>query len=429
MELHDAAAIRRVAPEVDPRVRDRFARFGVIDRAAEVAGTRAQHQREGRDRDILREKRQFVRAELVVRRGVEDVVTELEVGGNGERERLLRVVRLEVERLGPLLRGAARCIFIPHRPLGVVVVRVTHGRVLHEVVERDGDEPEVDLVEIPRLDRHLRPRRAPVALHLDRKRLLLDSGDDCLALLRTQRLRPFLRVFDGEVVRGDEVVLVSQNLRLRGRAEGDGLGLALVAREEVVEEGREIGVALLLRLLVEGADEFGAVQLGHCEGVEVAVLLVELNQLVVEGETLFARFVGDVLAVEPDGVADGEVEEGRAVGCGDVAMVEKRNPVQELLRLEVVREGEDLGELRLQRPGDFLRRPRRHLVGGGFVVELRGGRAAPAPAAGVLEVGVGEVELEDGLERRRLGIDRGRKGGQPVRGLFIGELRHRLLAD
>ena len=60
-------------------------------------------------------ERQLVRAELVVHRGVEDVVPGLDVGRRRELERLLRIVRLEVERLLPLLRRIALQVLVLHR--------------------------------------------------------------------------------------------------------------------------------------------------------------------------------------------------------------------------------------------------------------------------------------------------------------------------
>ena len=123
-------------------------------------------------------------------------------------------------------------------------------------------------------------------------------------------------------MRGDKVPTFPQPFSLGGRAEGDGLRLAFVAGEEVVKERIKRGVAFLLGLLVEGAHVFGAVQLGHREGGKVAVRLVKLDQAVVEGEPLFKRLVGDALAVELDGVADGEVEERGAVGLGKGAGID-----------------------------------------------------------------------------------------------------------
>ena len=353
----------------------------------------------------------------------------LEIVRGREGERLLLVARLEVERRGPLLRRLALRILVPGRGARVVGGDApAHRLVRDQVLERDGHEPEVDLVQVAGADLDLRPRGAPVALHLEREVLRLDLGDDVRALPAAERLRPLLRVGGGEVVRGDELAPLAQEPGLGGRAEGDGLRPPLVAREEVVEERLERRVALLLRLLVERADVFRALQLRHRERVEVAARVVERDQAAVEREALLERPVGDALAVEVDRVAHREVEERRAEGFGQRPGIEERLPVREALRLERLRAGEDLLELRLERRGDLLRRPRRHLVGRSVVVELRGGRAAPAPLARVLEVGVREVQLQDGLQRRRLRVDRRGEGGEPVGGLLVGELGHRLLA-
>ena len=89
---------------------------------------------------------------------------------------------------------------------------------------------------------------------------------------------------------------------------------------------------------------------------------------------------------------------------------------------------EHLGELSLERCVDLLGRPWRHLLCGRLVVKFRGGLPAPAPANGILFVGMGEVELQDGLDRRGLFVHRCGKGRQPVLRLFVRELSNRLLA-
>ena len=353
----------------------------------------------------------------------------LEIVRGREPERLLLVARLEVERRGPLLRRLALRILVPGRGARAVGGDVlAHRLVRDEVLERDGHEPEVDLVQVAGADLDLRPRGAPVALHLEREVLRLDLGDDVRALPAAERLRPLLRVGGREIVRGDELAPVAQEIGLGGRAERDGLRPPLVAREEGVEERLERRVALLLRLLVERADVFRALQLRHRERVEVAARVVERDQAAVEREALLERLVGDALAVEVDRVAHREVEERRAEGFGQRPGIEERLPVREALGLERLRAGEDLLELRLERRGDLLRRPRRHLLRGGLVVELRRRGAAPAPPARILEVGVREVQLQDGLQRRRLRVDRRGEGREPVLRKVVRELGHRLLA-
>ena len=83
-----------------------------------------------------------------------------------------------------------------------------------------------------------------------------------------------------------------QHYGLFRRAEGDDLRLALVTLDKGDEEPFIACIAFLLRLLRKGADVFGAVQLGHGKGVEVAVGLVELDKTVVEGDAFFKGFVG-----------------------------------------------------------------------------------------------------------------------------------------
>ena len=91
---------------------------------------------------------------------------------------------------------------------------------------------------------------------------------------------------------------------------------------------------------------------------------------------------------------------------------------------------EHLLELRFERSGDLLWRPRRHLVLRRLVIELRGSRASPSPAVGVLLVCVREMELQHSLERSGLRVDgRGERGKPLVRTrLAVGELLHRVFA-
>ena len=82
------AAIRVASPEFDSRTGDGLAGLRAVDRPLELAVAGLEHERERRHRDVLREKRQLVCAELLVRSGVKDVVARLGVRGNRQRELL-----------------------------------------------------------------------------------------------------------------------------------------------------------------------------------------------------------------------------------------------------------------------------------------------------------------------------------------------------
>ena len=319
----------------------------------------------------------------------------------------------------------------PHRTIG------------DEIVKRYRDEPEMHFADVLGLNLDFRPRCAPVAFHLNVERLCFNLGDDGRALLAAGRVGPLRGIRGGEVMSRDKVdcvrffykidisvrMFVRQHPGLPRGNNRDDFGLAVVFLEKAVDKLSECGASRLCRLVVKCEDVLGPVQLGHRTGVELAVLLVERDERVVERKPLLERLVGDRRAVELDCVAHGKIVKRGAVGLGVCAGAEEHNPVRELLFLQLVGIGEDLLELRLKGGGDLLGRPRRHLVLRRVVVELRRGRAAPAPAARVLLVGVGEVELEDGLERRGLGVDGRGERGQPVGGLLVGKARHRLLAD
>ena len=255
----------------------------------------------------------------------------------------------------------------------------------------------MDFVEIPRLDFYLRPRSAPVALHFDIEILRLDVGDDVGAHLPARRIGPLLGIRGGEIMRRDKIVFIAQNAGLDRCRVCGGFRLALVLFEKSVKKSGKRLISRLRRLFIESADILRASYFRHRSRVEVPVRTVELDKRVVERETFFERLVGDRPAVELNRVVHGEVEERRTVLRGPCAALEESRPVVKLHRLEFVRMGEHLGELRLERRGDLLGRPRRHLVHRSRVVELRWSRAAPAPPARVLLVCVGEVELQHGL--------------------------------
>ena len=71
----EASALLRISPKLHLRAFDRLARFREIDRSAEIAVSSLHRKRQGRDGDVLREDRLLVRAELVVRGSVEDIVS------------------------------------------------------------------------------------------------------------------------------------------------------------------------------------------------------------------------------------------------------------------------------------------------------------------------------------------------------------------
>ena len=206
---------------------------------------------------------------------------------------------------------------------------------------------------------------------------------------------------------------------------------AVVFFEKAVDKLRKGGVSHLCRLIVKSENVFGSAQLRHRPRVDVFVRAMELNKRVIEREAFFERLVGNRAAVELNRVAHGEVEERRTVLRGPCAAVEESRPVVELHLLEFVGMREHLPKLRFERSGDLLWRPRRHLVLRGFVVELRRCSASPSPAAGVLLVGVSEMELQHGLERTRLRVDGRGERGEPFVGtrLAVGELLHRVFAD
>ena len=255
----------------------------------------------------------------------------------------------------------------------------------------------MNLVEIPRLHLDRGPRCAPVALDFDVEALRLDVGDDVGAHLPARRIGPLLGIRGGEIMRRDKIVFIAQNAGLDRCRVCGGFRLALVLFEKFVKKSGKRLVSLLLRLFGESADILRASYFRHRSRVEVPVRTVELDERVVKREPLFERLVGDRPAVELNRVVHGEVEERRTVLRGPCAALEESRPVVKLHRLEFVRMGEHLGELRLERRGDLLGRPRRHLVLRRFVVELRRRSAAPAPLARVVLVCVREVELEDGL--------------------------------
>ena len=71
----EASALLRISPKLHLRAFDRLARFREIDRSAEIAVSSLHRKRQGRDGDVLREERLLVRAKLLVRGSVEDVMS------------------------------------------------------------------------------------------------------------------------------------------------------------------------------------------------------------------------------------------------------------------------------------------------------------------------------------------------------------------
>ena len=289
----------------------------------------------------------------------------------------------------------------------------------------------MDFVEIPRLDFYLRPRSAPVALHFDIEILRLDVGDDVGAHLPARGIWPLRGIRGGEVVRDDKVVFIAQNAGLYGCCVCGGFCFAVVILEESVYKLLELCIPRLLRLFIERPDIFRALDLRHRPRVDVSVRAMELDERIVESEAFFERLVGNRRSVERDGIAHGKIVKRGAIGFGVGSGIKERRPVRDLLFLQLVGKGEHLLKLRFKGRRNFLRRPRRHLVLRGFVVELRRSRASPAPAVGVLLVGVREVELQHSLERSGLRVDGRRERGEPFVGtrLAVGELLHRVFAD
>ena len=71
----EASALLWISPKLHLRAFDRLAGFRFVDRSAEFAVSSLHRKRQGRDGDVLREERLLVRAELVVRGSVEDVMS------------------------------------------------------------------------------------------------------------------------------------------------------------------------------------------------------------------------------------------------------------------------------------------------------------------------------------------------------------------
>ena len=237
-ELAEPSASVGIAPELDLCALDRLARLRAIDCSLELAVARLEDEGERRHRDILREERQLVRAELVVRRGVEHVVAGLDVGRRRKDEILLAVRRLEGERLLPLLCRLALDVFELQRVGSVVAASRSADRaVVDQVVERDGHEPKVDFREIARRHLDLRPGRAPVALRLEGELWLFDLGNQVGAPPAADRPRPFRGVCGGKFVRGDAFAVDVEHLGLFRGGDGNDVSLAFMAPDEVVEEG------------------------------------------------------------------------------------------------------------------------------------------------------------------------------------------------
>ena len=426
-QLHEASAPESVPPQLDGRAFDGRAELSAVDCAAERDVAGFENERERSDSDMLREERQLVRAELVVGGGVEYVVTGRQAFRNGTLESLLRIVWLDGQRLLPLLRGLARQVLVLHR-VARAAGEFAHRPVFDEFRERDRHEAEVDFRDVLRRHGDFRPWGAPVALRLEGKLLALDLRHDVGALLPAQGLRVLRRELRRELARGNEIAALGNSLRLLRGDDGSDLGLPVVSGNQLVKRRIKSRVARLRRLFVEGVDVLGGFQLGHGERVHVAVFAMERDQLVVEGEPLGKRLVGNRPAIEGNRVSDGEVEKRRAVRLGSRTFIEDRLPVRERLLLELGLVGEHLGELRLERCVDLLRRPGRHLLGGRLFVQLRRLRAAPAPIPRRVLVDMGEVELEHGLERGGLRVDGGRERGDAVLGLVVGKLLCRVLA-
>ena len=175
----EASALLRIPPELHLRAFDRLAGFREIDRSAEIAVSSLHRERERCDGDVLREERLLVRAELVVRGSVEDIVSAWQALRNGAGEFLLGITGLQIEFLRPLFcRNAFQVIVFDRRSCIAVVRLLAHRAVLDEIVETHAHEAKMNLVEIPRLHLDLRPRCAPVALDFDIEVFRLNVGDD-----------------------------------------------------------------------------------------------------------------------------------------------------------------------------------------------------------------------------------------------------------
>ena len=426
----EASALLRISPKFHLRAFDRLARFREIDRSAEIAVSSLHRKRQGRDGDVLREERLLVRAELPGRGGVEDIVSAWQALRNMAGKLLLGIAGLQIESLRPLFcRSAFQVIVFGRRSCIAVVHLFANRAVLHEIVEAHPHKTKIHFVEILRLDLYLRPWCAPVALDFDVEALRLDVGDDVGAHLPARGIWPLRGIRGGEIMRRDKIVFIAQNAGLDRCRVCGGFRLALVLFEESVKESGKRLVSRLRRFFIESADILRTLYLRHRASVEIAVRAVELDKCVVERETPFERLVGNRAAVELNRVANGEVEERRTVLRGPCAAVEEHRPVVEFHFLKFVRMREHLLELRFERRGNLLGRPRRHLVLRRLVIELRGSRAAPAPPTRVLLVGMREAELEDGLERGWFRVDGRGERGEPVGGLFVRKLLHRVLAD
>ena len=205
--------------------------------------------------------------------------------------------------------------------------------------------------------------------------------------------------------------------------------LAVVFLDKAVEELFKCGITLLFRLLVKGLNVFGTVDLGKGASICVSVGNVERYERIIQRNILFESPVGEKIPVKWHGVAHGKIVKRGAIGFGVGSGIKERRPVRDLLFLQLIGKGEHLLKLRFKGRRNFLRRPRRHLVLRRNIVELRRHRSTPTPAARDLLVGMGKVELEDGLERSGLRVNRRGKGGQPVGCLFIRKLLHCPLAD
>ena len=208
-KLHDASALRPVPPQLDGRALHRHAGFRAVDRPAErmVAGLKRERKR--RDRDMLREQRLLVLSEFRVRGRVEDVVSGLQVGRHGKRERLLGVVRLDRQRLLPFLGRLAiqvGSLKLVKRSAARVQV-AAHRCVVDQLVERNRHKTKVYPLDVPRFHREFRPWRAPVALRLDRDFLRLDFRHNVGAHHPARRFRPFRRILGCKRMGGDKIAL------------------------------------------------------------------------------------------------------------------------------------------------------------------------------------------------------------------------------
>ena len=217
----------------------------------------------------------------------------------------------------------------------------------------------------------------------------------------------------GLCVRAHEVVGLLQQFGAGVHGERRHIRHVEVAGDECIEIECIACITFLGRTLRKGVFVPHARKFRVRKGVLRGVVAVERDEGVEEREALLERLVGNRLAVEVHDVVHDHVEESGTVGVRKRTVRRELLPVVHAEFLQLVRMGEHLRELLLERLVQTLRRPRR-LVRGGRIGEFGGARPAPAPGTRLVAVDVREVELEHALQLGGRGVDARRKGRQPV---------------